>query len=48
MEIAIIGAGMGGLTTGIALKSSDIGSQSMSRQNRFYLSVLQFPCGQTG
>ncbi len=36
MNIAIVGAGMGGLTAGIALKNLDIRSRFMNKQQKFY------------
>ncbi len=46
MNIAIVGAGMGGLTAGIALKNLVIRSQSMSKQPKYYLLALPSHFGQ--
>lgn len=37
MNIAIVGAAMGGLTAGIALKNLDIRSRFMNKQLKYYL-----------
>lgn len=45
MNVVIIGAGMGGLTTGIALKNLVTKFVFLSKLKRFFQLALQFRCG---
>lgn len=45
MNVVIIGAGMGGLTTGIALKKFGHQVRILSKLKKFFLSARQFRCG---
>lgn len=48
MNVVIIGAGMGGLTTGIALKKFGHQVRIFEQTERFFRSAPQFHCGRMG